>query len=82
MFNIKDSSPDPDPTLAQTVSMVSENHLNASLENEGSAGNSSTAPSSAQRMNGSYVNFTTYNHPRSSTVASPGNGKIILSFSD
>jgi hypothetical protein len=73
----KDSSPDPDPTLAQTVSIVSENQLNASLDNDhSSAGNSSTTPSMNQRLNGTYANFTTYNYARSSTVVTPENGEL------
>lgn len=68
-----DSSPDPDPTLAQTIPIISENRLNASLDiDHGSAGNSSSAQST--RANGTYANFTTYNHARSSTVVSPENG--------
>lgn len=79
--SIKDSSPDPDPTLAQTISIVSENQLNASPDiDHGSAGNSSSAYSTSQRINGTYANFTTYNHARSSTIASPVNGEQILLF--
>jgi hypothetical protein len=68
-----ESSPDPDPTVVAQTSMVSENLLNASLQiDHGSGGTSSKS----QQMNGSYANFTTYNHARSSTVVSPENGKL------
>lgn len=70
-----DSSPDPDPTLAQTLPIVSENQLNASFDVDGSAGNSSSAHSSSQRVNGTYANFATFNRARSSALASPVNGK-------
>lgn len=72
-----ESSPDPDPTVGIQTSMVSENLLNASLNiDHGSAGNSSSsALSTSQRVNGTYANFTTYNHARSSTVVSPENGE-------
>jgi hypothetical protein len=56
--------------------MVSESLLNASLNiDHGSAGNSSSAPLTSQRINGTYANFTTYNHARSSTVVSPENSE-------
>lgn len=80
-FFYTESSPDPDPTVgiqAQNVSAISENQLNASLDGDhSSAGNSSSVPS---RINGTYANFTTYNHARSSTVVSPENGNIALYF--
>lgn len=78
-FDATGSSPDPDPTLAQTVPNVTENQLNASLglSNSGSLDNSGSAPATA-RVNGTYANFTTYNHTRSSTVVSPENGKIMI----
>lgn len=76
-FIFKDSSPDPDPTLTHTVSIVSESQLNASLDVERPAGESVVLTTS-QRMNGTYANFTTYNHARSSTVVSPENGKLKL----
>lgn len=80
---IPDSSPDPDPTLAQSVSTISENQLNVSIDIEpGSAGSSSTLASNSQhqRMNGNYASFINYNHARSSTVVSPSeNGKFYLS---
>jgi hypothetical protein len=73
----EDSSPDPDPTLAQTIPIVSENQLNASLEiDHSSAGNSSSGANETQRINGNFASFTTYNHARSSTVVSPENGEL------
>lgn len=81
LFFYTESSPDPDPTVgiqAQSVSAISENQLNASLDGDhSSAGNSSSVPS---RINGTYANFTTYNHARSSTVVSPENGNIAFCF--
>lgn len=53
-----ESSPDPDPTLAQTVSLVSEGQLHASIINMENNSTSSEAPA---RLNGTYANFTNYN---------------------
>lgn len=54
-----ESSPDPDPTLAQTVSLVSESQLNSSIMSmENNSGSSSEPPT---RINGTYANFTNYN---------------------
>ena len=53
--------------------MVSENLLNASLSIDQSG--SSSVVSNPQKINGTYGNFTTYNHARSSTVVSPENSK-------
>lgn len=66
-----ESSPDPDPTLAQTVSLVSEGQLHASIIN---MENSSTSPEAPTRLNGTYTNFTNYNQqPARSNLE---NGKI------
>lgn len=68
-----ESSPDPDPTLAQTVSLVSESQLNASLINMENNSGSSETPT---RINGTYSNFSSYTQqqPRSNLE----NGKILL----
>jgi hypothetical protein len=68
MYTFSESSPDPDPTVGIQTSMVSENLLSASLNIESIGGGT-------QRVNGTYGNFTTYNHARSSTVVSPENSK-------
>jgi aryl hydrocarbon receptor nuclear translocator-like protein 1 len=67
-----DSSPDPDPTLAQTVSLVSESQLNASIINMENNSGSSETPT---RLNGTYASFSNYSQqpPRSNLE----NGKII-----
>lgn len=72
-----DSSPDPDPTLAQTVPLLDENHLiNASLDLDHSSSGASpnTQSSNSQRINGTYANFSSYNHQRNNITLSPENG--------
>jgi hypothetical protein len=53
---------------------------NASLENEHGPSSNNSQPN--PRVNGTYANFTTYNHARSSTVVSPENGKLNFDGSD
>ena len=54
-----ESSPDPDPTLAQTMSLVSENQLTASIINM--ENNSASSTEQPTRVNGTYANFTNFN---------------------
>lgn len=68
-----ESSPDPDPTVGIQTSMLSENLMNASMNIDQSLAGTSSMP--FQKINGTYGNFTTYNHARSSTVVSPENGE-------
>lgn len=69
-----DSSPDPDPTLAQTVSLVSESQLNASIMN---MENSSTSSEPTTRINGTYANFPNYNQQTGTRPNIP-NGNFFL----
>ena len=65
------SSSDPDPTLAQTISLVTESHQAASM----SMDNSSVSSDLPTRMNGTYTNFTTFNHSRTNSAMNLENGK-------
>jgi len=65
------SSSDPDPTLAQTISLVTESHQAAAL----SMDNSSVSSEMPTRLNGTYSNFSTYNHSRTSSALNVENGK-------
>lgn len=56
-----ESSPDPDPTLAQTVSLVSESQLHASIIHMENNSGSSETPT---RLNGTYASFPNYSQPQ------------------
>ncbi|CRL00054.1 CLUMA_CG013341, isoform B [Clunio marinus] len=64
------SSPDPDPTLVQSASMVTENQLHSSFDIDQSSVGGHSANDSKHKLNDTYANFTTYNHARSSSVVS------------
>lgn len=64
------SSSDPDPTLAQTISLVTESHQAATM----SMDNSSVSSEMPTRLNGTYSNFSTFNHSRTSSALNLENG--------
>lgn len=71
------SSSDPDPTLAQTISLVTESHQAASMLMDN---NSSVGTEQPTRLNGTYTNFSTFNHSRSNSTLNMENGSSNTSI--
>ncbi|CAO1299971.1 unnamed protein product [Diamesa tonsa] len=77
-----DSSPDPDPTLAQTLPLITESHhsspLNIDIDQRSTGSSSAFQSSGQQRLNGTYgSSFTSY-QSRSNAIVSPDNGVIPM----
>ncbi|KAL7052368.1 hypothetical protein ACKWTF_004852 [Chironomus riparius] len=72
------SSSDPDPTLAQTISLVTESHQAATM----SMDNSSVSSEMPTRLNGTYSNFSTFNHSRTNSTMNIENGTSEVSTAD